>query len=128
MAVADCALAVVGCGSATLADEKGNALVVRQVVDGQWLERLLRPVCTAMGCSAGFCSRPLTGAQVRPTERGGRRERECVGRVMADEAAGAGMCAGEGGGGGGLAQPGVEVRPAQAGRQTGQTVSLEEKG
>lgn len=62
MAVADCALAVV---AATLADEKGNALVVRHVVDGQWLERLLRPVCTAMGCSAGFCSRPLTGAQVR---------------------------------------------------------------
>lgn len=39
---------------------------------------------------------------------------------MADEAAGAGMCAGEGGGGGGLAQPGVEVRRLrQAGRADG---------
>ncbi len=26
-----------------------------------WLERLLRPVCTEMGCSAGCSDRPLTG-------------------------------------------------------------------
>jgi DUF917 family protein len=50
---------------AVLADEKGNALVCTSVHSPDWLERLLRPACTAMGCSAGFAARPLTGRQMR---------------------------------------------------------------
>ncbi|KAL4447891.1 hypothetical protein ABPG75_005110 [Micractinium tetrahymenae] len=50
---------------AALADEKGNAVVVQRAADTGWLERLLRPLCTEMGCSAGFSARPLTGAQLR---------------------------------------------------------------
>ena len=49
---------------AALADE-GNAVVVQSVPSAAWLERLLRPLCTEMGCSAGFASRPLTGRQLR---------------------------------------------------------------
>jgi DUF917 family protein len=50
---------------AALADEKGNAAVVSAAASPAWLERLLRPLCSAMGCSAGFSSRPLTGQQLR---------------------------------------------------------------
>jgi len=51
---------------ATVADERGNTVTVSKIAPGaDWLERLLRPVSTVMGCSAGFCSRPLTGRQVK---------------------------------------------------------------
>jgi DUF917 family protein len=50
---------------AALVDEKGNAVVVSTVQSPTWLERLLRPVCTEMGCSAGFAPAPLTGQQLR---------------------------------------------------------------
>lgn len=50
---------------AAVADEKGNRVVVQRCADAAWLERLLRPVCTEMGCSAGFSSRPLTGGRER---------------------------------------------------------------
>lgn len=45
---------------AAVADEKGNAVTVTRVASPAWLERLLRPISTAMGCSAGFSSTPLT--------------------------------------------------------------------
>jgi hypothetical protein len=63
---------------ATLADEKGNAITVSHARDGPWLERLLRPVCEAMGCSAGFSSRPLTGRQVRTVDVDGERVQACI--------------------------------------------------
>jgi uncharacterized protein len=47
---------------AALADEKGNVVAVRRCASSAWLEALLRPVCTAMGCSAGLATCPLTGA------------------------------------------------------------------
>lgn len=50
---------------AALVDEKGNAVVVSMVQSNTWLERLLRPVCTEMGCSSGFATAPLTGQQLR---------------------------------------------------------------
>lgn len=50
---------------AAVADEKGNCLAVQRAASPAWLERLLRPVCTEMGCSAGFSSCPLTGAPCR---------------------------------------------------------------
>lgn len=56
---------------ATLADERGNSVIVSNTSSPQWLETLLRPVCTAMGCSAGFSSRPLTGRQVKEVGVGG---------------------------------------------------------
>ena len=46
---------------AAIADERGNAVVVQRAASAAWLERLLRPVCTEMGCSAGFSSCPLIG-------------------------------------------------------------------
>ncbi|PRW56447.1 hydantoinase subunit beta [Chlorella sorokiniana] len=48
-----------------LADEKGNAVVVHRAASPAWLERLLRPVCTEMGCSAGCSDCPLTGQQLK---------------------------------------------------------------
>ncbi|KAL3159203.1 hypothetical protein ABBQ32_011184 [Trebouxia sp. C0010 RCD-2024] len=50
---------------AALADEKGNAVVVQTVANIHSLEHILRPVCTAMGCSAGFASAPVSGKQLR---------------------------------------------------------------
>ncbi|EIE25109.1 DUF917-domain-containing protein [Coccomyxa subellipsoidea C-169] len=50
---------------AALADEKGNVVVVQHCASPQWLERLLRPVCTAMGCAAGLSTAPLTGRELR---------------------------------------------------------------
>ncbi|KAL3151690.1 hypothetical protein ABBQ38_012674 [Trebouxia sp. C0009 RCD-2024] len=50
---------------AALADEKGNTVVVQTVANIHSLEHILRPVCTAMGCSAGFASAPVSGKQLR---------------------------------------------------------------
>ncbi|KAK9820469.1 hypothetical protein WJX72_010677 [[Myrmecia] bisecta] len=50
---------------AALADEKGNVVMVERAVSPVWLEQLLRPVCTAMGCSAGYAAAPISGAQLR---------------------------------------------------------------
>lgn len=50
---------------AAVADEKGNTLVVQAAASAAWLERLLRPAVEAMGCSAGFSARPLTGGEAQ---------------------------------------------------------------
>ncbi|BDA41353.1 probable D-/L-hydantoinase subunit A at N-terminal half [Coccomyxa sp. Obi] len=50
---------------AALADEKGNVVMVQQCASPHWLEWLLRPVCTAMGCAAGLSTNPLTGRDLR---------------------------------------------------------------
>ncbi len=54
---------------AALADEKGNEVTVQSVHSAPWLERMLRLLCTEMGCSAGFASRPLTGGQLRQVSK-----------------------------------------------------------
>lgn len=54
---------------AALADAQGNAVVVSTAASPAWLEALLRPCCTAMGCSAGFASPPLTGCCLRRGHR-----------------------------------------------------------
>lgn len=59
---------------AGLADEKGNAVVVQSVHSAAWLELLLRPVCTEMGCSAGFSCRPLAWGELRQVGGAGRGE------------------------------------------------------
>lgn len=38
---------------AGLADEKGSTVIVQECKNGDWLEKMLRPLCTALGCSAG---------------------------------------------------------------------------
>jgi hypothetical protein len=50
---------------AALADEKGNVVVARRVAGAPWLERLLRPVCTEMGGSAGFAACLLRAGDLR---------------------------------------------------------------
>ncbi|KAK9800870.1 hypothetical protein WJX73_003020 [Symbiochloris irregularis] len=50
---------------AALVDDKGNKVVVQDAASPLWLERLLRPVCTAMGCSAGLATSPLSGQAMR---------------------------------------------------------------
>ena len=48
---------------AALADDKGTVVSVAGPLTGGRLEELLRPLCTALGCSAGLATCPLTGAQ-----------------------------------------------------------------
>lgn len=50
---------------AALADEKGNVVTVQAAASPAWLERLLRPLCAEMGCSAGCSDCPLSGRELR---------------------------------------------------------------
>ncbi|WP_321798663.1 DUF917 domain-containing protein [Burkholderia sp. BCC1988] len=49
---------------ATFADERGNRATVHPI-DGEWGERLCRPLVDAMGANATACDFPLTGEEVR---------------------------------------------------------------
>ncbi len=59
------AIAGVSLTPAALADEKGNAVVVRHAADAKWVERLMRAVCTEMGCTAGLATSPMDGATAK---------------------------------------------------------------
>lgn len=50
---------------AALSDEKGNVVAVQAAASPAWLERLLRPLCAEMGCSAGCSDAPLPGLELR---------------------------------------------------------------
>lgn len=50
---------------AALADERGNRIVVDQVVDSKWLERLLRTTTIEMGGHAGLATAVMDGAFCR---------------------------------------------------------------
>ena len=50
-----------------IADEKGNVVVFRQVIDMFWLERFARDAAVAMGATAGLASAPMTMEFVRRT-------------------------------------------------------------
>ena len=52
---------------AALADDKGNVVVFKNVVDGFWLERFLRTVTVSMGALAGAASAPMAMEFVRRT-------------------------------------------------------------
>lgn len=52
---------------AALADERGNRLVLEQVVDAGWLERLLRTTTIDMGGHAGLATAVMDGAFCRKT-------------------------------------------------------------
>lgn len=47
---------------AALADEKGNTVVLQNVLDMYWLERLARTVAVDMGAAAGYADAPMSGA------------------------------------------------------------------
>lgn len=50
-----------------IADEKGNVIVFREVIDMFWLERFARDAAVAMGATAGLASAPMSAAFVRRT-------------------------------------------------------------
>jgi DUF917 family protein len=50
-----------------IADDKGNVVVFKTVVDMYWLERFARHVAVDMGAGAGFATTPMTGAFVKRT-------------------------------------------------------------
>lgn len=50
---------------AAIADDKGNVVVFREVVDMYWLERFARDVAVGMGAGAGFAVAPMRGEFVR---------------------------------------------------------------
>ncbi len=52
---------------AALADERGNRIVVDQIVDSKWLERLLRSTTIDMGGHAGLATAVMDGAFCRTT-------------------------------------------------------------
>jgi DUF917 family protein len=52
---------------AAIADDKGNVVVFRDVVDMYWLERFARHVAVDMGAGAGFALPPLAAGFVRET-------------------------------------------------------------
>jgi DUF917 family protein len=52
---------------AAIADEKGNVVVFREIIDMFWLERFARDVAVAMGAGAGFAVAPMRGDFVRRT-------------------------------------------------------------
>ena len=45
--------------------DNAGSLAAAQGNSAGWLERLLRPLVTACGCSAGYSGAPLSGAQLR---------------------------------------------------------------
>jgi uncharacterized protein len=52
---------------AAIADEKGNVVVFKDVIDMFWLERFARDTAVAMGAGAGFATAPMRGDFVRRT-------------------------------------------------------------
>ena len=48
-----------------IADDKGNVVVFKTVVDMYWLERFARHVAVDMGAAAGFATAPMRGAYVK---------------------------------------------------------------
>ena len=52
---------------AALADERGNQVVLPEVTDAKWLERIARSVTIEMGGHAGLAGSPMNGAHCRRT-------------------------------------------------------------
>lgn len=49
----------------TMADEKGNIVVIRETPNDVWLERIARSVVVAMGAAAGLATQPMKGDFVK---------------------------------------------------------------
>ncbi|MEM7735542.1 MAG: DUF917 domain-containing protein [Deinococcota bacterium] len=50
---------------AAIADDKGNKVVFREVIDMYWLERLARAVTVQMGAAAGYADAPMTAGYLK---------------------------------------------------------------
>lgn len=50
-----------------IADDKGNVVVFKDVVDMYWLERFARHIAVDMGAGAGFATAPVTAEFIRRT-------------------------------------------------------------
>ena len=48
-----------------IADDKGNVVVFKTVVDMYWLERFARHIAVDMGAGAGFATTPMLGPYVK---------------------------------------------------------------
>jgi len=48
-----------------IADDKGNVVVFKSIVDMYWLERFARHIAVDMGAGAGFATAPMSGAYVK---------------------------------------------------------------
>ena len=57
----------VPCCPMALADEKGNIVIIEDVVSPLWAERLARAVTIQMGCAACYAVAPMSAEQVRRT-------------------------------------------------------------
>jgi uncharacterized protein len=71
---------------AALVDSLGNEVVVQSAQNAEWLERLLRAACAAMGGCAGLAGRPLAAAKLRKVAVPGSLSRAWRLGVAADEA------------------------------------------
>ena len=57
----------VPCCPMSVADEKGNSIIVRDTITPTWAERLARAATIQMGCVACYAVAPMTPEQVRRT-------------------------------------------------------------
>ncbi len=48
-----------------IADDKGNVVVFKHVIDMLWLERFARRIAVEMGAGAGFATTPMRGAYLK---------------------------------------------------------------
>ena len=68
-----------------IADDKGNVVVFKKVVDMFWLERFARHVAVDMGAGAGFATPPMKGAYVKEVAvRGPLAQALKIGRTIMD--------------------------------------------
>ena len=57
----------VPCCPMSIADEKGNTVIVKETISPAWAERLARSITVQMGCVACYAVAPMTADQVRRT-------------------------------------------------------------
>ncbi|WP_267554979.1 DUF917 domain-containing protein [Rhizobium rhizogenes] len=70
---------------AAIADEKGNVVVFKDIIDMFWLERFARDVAVAMGAGAGFAVAPMRGDFVKRTAVPGTVSQAlAIGRTVLD--------------------------------------------
>jgi DUF917 family protein len=68
-----------------IADDKGNVVVFKTVIDMYWLERFARHIAVDMGAGAGFATAPMRGAYVKKVAVPGTLTQALeVGRVILD--------------------------------------------
>jgi DUF917 family protein len=68
-----------------IADDKGNVVVFKKIVDMFWLERFARHIAVDMGAAAGFATAPMKGAYVKKVAVPGTLTQALdIGRVILD--------------------------------------------